>query len=252
MNKYVRIVSFAVCSVVSTSSIANESDDWQFSLAPLFVWGSNLNGNAEAGSGSLPLDLDFKNDLLSNLDAVFTFHFEAQKKDLILFAEYQNMTLTPSSTTPFGGTVDVTFKNQMGELGVGYVVGKMDNTNFEVLAGVRRLEQDISMNITGAPLPFPTSLSTGDTWYDGFVGGRVKTQFADKWQFVFRGDVGGGGSDFIWNTSAIVDYRFMDWGSAFFGYRAMGYDFDNGKDDSNKYAIDVVMQGPLAGLNIHW
>ncbi|MEZ9922340.1 hypothetical protein AB4342_19710, partial [Vibrio breoganii] len=154
---------------------------------------------------------------------------------------YQNMELGPSTTGPLGADIDVTFKNISAEVGVGYVIAEHKDTDYELLGGIRRLEQDISMNINVPEgVPLPTSLSTGDSWYDGFVGARIKSQLSENWQFIFRGDIGAGGSDFAWNTMAQFDYRFTQWGSLILGYRAMGYEFDNGNDDISKYGIDVT------------
>ena len=49
----------------------------------------SINGTSEVGPVELPLDIDFKDGVLENLDAIFTVHFEAKKKDLTIFTEYQ-------------------------------------------------------------------------------------------------------------------------------------------------------------------
>ncbi len=77
------------------------SDDWQFTLAPLFLWGMSVNGNSQLGPVSAPVQIDF-DDALEDLSAVFTIHFEAYKKDLSLFAEYQYVELEPSASVPNG------------------------------------------------------------------------------------------------------------------------------------------------------
>jgi hypothetical protein len=95
MNKWKFISSVVICASILTSnqSIAdtNSDDDWKFSLAPLFLWGMSMNGTSQVGPTTTPLNLDFQDDVLENLEAVLTLHFEAQKNDLALFAEYQNV-----------------------------------------------------------------------------------------------------------------------------------------------------------------
>lgn len=131
--------------------------DWHFSLAPLFLWAMGIEGSTTIGPATAPLDIEFK-DALSNLDAVFTFHFEAKKQDWTLFAEYQFVDLKPSATLPTGSKVDVTFKNTMGELGVTYRVAKFERTDLEVLGGARYVEQDLRVkNIPVPPLSSPDS-----------------------------------------------------------------------------------------------
>ena len=75
-------------------------DEWHFMVAPLFLWGLSIDGTAEIGPATLPLNLDFKDDIIENLAAVFTIHFEARKKDWTIFAEYQYAELDPSMATP--------------------------------------------------------------------------------------------------------------------------------------------------------
>ena len=63
---------------------AVNNNQWQFELAPLVIWGVNLNGTTETGPITAPLDLSFDNDMLENLETVFAIHFEAQKNNFVL------------------------------------------------------------------------------------------------------------------------------------------------------------------------
>ena len=82
-----------------------------------------ISGATAIGPATLPLDIEF-DDALSNMSAVLTFHFEAKKRDLALFAEYQYVDLTPSASFSNGSEVDVDFKNTMVELGLAYRVAQ--------------------------------------------------------------------------------------------------------------------------------
>ncbi|MFT5731325.1 MAG: hypothetical protein ACI8PB_005526 [Desulforhopalus sp.] len=108
------VLTFLLIFPVSQSLAGRdrESDDWQFALSPLFLWGMSLDGTTVIGPVSAPLQLDFKDDVFGNLGAVFTVHFDAKKNDLALFAEYQYVNLDPSSSIPNGPTVDVDFTIQ--------------------------------------------------------------------------------------------------------------------------------------------
>lgn len=223
-------------------------DDWNFSFAPLFLWGMGIDGSTSIGPLTAPLDIKF-GDALSNLDAVLTFHFEAQKSDLTLFAEYQYVDLTPSSKLPDGSEVNVGFKNTMAELGVAYRVAQYQNTDLEILGGARYVKQEL--DVKGIPLPPLSSLSNKEDWWDAIVGGRMKVGINDRWSFVGRADYGFGGSDGTWNLVGFFDYRFRDWGSVFFGYKWMDFDYESGSG-IDRYTYDATQQGPLAGLNIFW
>lgn len=240
----------SVILVSATQSFAGKgsnSDEWQFTLAPLFLWGMNIDGTAGIGPVDAPLELDFKDDVFENLSAVFTVHFEAKKNDLGLFAEYQYVSLDPSSSLPNGASVDVDFTIQAAEFGAGYRVTTWGNTAVEPILGFRWTSQDLEAGIGGGP----QLVDSTEDWWDVFAGVRFWTYFTDKWTLITRGDIGTGGSDVVWNLSFIVDYQFKDWGSVFFGYRWMDYDYEEGTGQ-DRYAYDALQQGPLVGVSFHW
>jgi len=235
----------------SVSAEAGNDNEWEFSLAPLFLWGMGINGTSTVGPSTANLELEFK-DLFENLEAVFTVHFEAQKGDLSLFAEYQYSSVDPEAELPTGETVGISFKNTLAELGVAYRVSESISTDWEVLGGIRYTKQELGVGgLPSPPLPVD-SINVDEDWVDGFVGGRVKTRFAENWSFIGRGDIGAGGSDLVWNLVGMFDYRFKNWGSVFFGYKILDYDYDNDKSGADRYAYDASQQGPLAGLNFYW
>ena len=53
----------------------------------MYLWAKNINGSASIGPLAAPLGLDFKDDILDNLETAFAIHFEAKQGDLTLFAE---------------------------------------------------------------------------------------------------------------------------------------------------------------------
>lgn len=254
-------MSACVATLMSPSVLAAEKDKWQFTLSPLFIWGVSIDGTATIGDETAPLDLDFQDDILENMDAVITFHFEAGKDKLTLFTEYQYVDLTPDILV---GPVeaDIEFENTLFELGAAWALSENDTTRWEVLGGVRYTDQVIDDNITVSfpsppvgPGPQEVEVKGGDDWWHGFVGGRVIHKFTNTWSIEARADYGYGDSD---NTAVnavfFVDYRFNSWGSAFIGVKYMDYDYDNGKDTSTPahYTYDAEQVGPLLGLNIHW
>jgi hypothetical protein len=224
------------------------SDEWQFALSPLFLWGMSVDGTQQIGPVSAPLELNFTDDLLENIAAVFTFHFEAHKKDLTLFTEYQYVKLDPSTKISNGPTVDVDFTVQKAEFGAGYRVATWwGNTDVEPILGLRWTYQDLELG----PQIGLSLVDSTESWWDVFAGVRLWTHFTDKWTLVSRGDIGAGGSDLVWNVSFIVNYQYKDWVSTFFGYRVLDYDYDNGSGPS-RYAYDATEQGPLLGLTFYW
>jgi hypothetical protein len=252
----------AVASVLlASANLATASDEWEFSLSPLFLWGMSINGDATIGDVTAPLNLEFKDDILENMEAVMTLHFEARKGLWTIFTEIQYVDLEPTvniAKGPINVEADITFKDTMFELGGAYAFSESDSTRWEIIGGGRYTDQDIDIDTTiSTPLPPPDDEIDidevgGDDWWHAFVGVRVTHSFNDKWTFIGRTDLGYGGSDNkAINADFLVDYRFRDWGSAFAGYRYLQYDYDN-DSSSNHYAYDAKQQGPLLGLTIHW
>ena len=239
------VIAFSLSSAGAAPD--RNSDEWQFTLAPLFLWGMNIDGSSQVGPVEAPLDLSFTDDIFENLSAVFTVHFEAHKNDLALFAEYQYTELEPSTSIPNGAELDIDFTNQLAELGAGYRVATWGNTDVEPIIGARWTSQELKNQVRGGPVLVDVS----ENWWDGFVGVRLWTRFNDKWTLASRGDIGAGGSDFIWNVSFILDYQFRKWGSVFLGYRWLDYDYDSGSGP-DRYAYKALQQGPLAGIAFHW
>lgn len=237
----------AACSGSVSAGPERRSEEWGFTLAPLFLWGVSIDGTSQLGPVEEPLDLDFTDDVLENLGAVFTVHFEANKNDLVLFAEYQYVDMEPGASISGGVSLDIDFRVQTAEFGAGYRVATWGNTEVEPILGTRwsyqKLETEIS---TGTEL-----IEATEDWWDVFGGVRLWTYFNDQWTLLSRFDIGAGDSDFVWNAALSLDYRFNDWGSVFFGYRWLDYDYDSGSGKET-YAYDALQQGPLAGLQIYW
>ena len=252
-----RIISVIVLTSMATTTLAQ--DEWEYTLSPLFLWGVNINGDATIGDATAPLDLDFKDDILENLDAVFTLHFEARKDKWTVFAEVQHMRIKPTVEMEMGSIfveADIDFESNMLELGGAYAFSQTQNTRWELIGGARYTDQDVGVDVV---LTFPPPINEqmieivgGDNWWHAFAGMRVFHTLSEKWTLIGRADLGYGGSDnSAVNAAFMFDYRFNNWGSAFAGYRYLKYDYDNGSDNDG-YGYDAYQQGPLLGLTIHW
>ena len=161
-----RLGQIAVIALLTaSSSIAlaqNDTDqdvssngDWEFTLSPLFLWGMGISGDATIGDKTAPLDLEF-GDIWSNLEAVFTLHFEARKDKWTIFSEIQYVKLEPDVTVsmgPVSADANIDFKNTMIELGGAYAFQETQNTRWEILGGIRYTDQDVDVDAT---LTFPT------------------------------------------------------------------------------------------------
>ncbi len=247
-----------LCLLLTKQSLASDFSDapWEFQLAPLFIWGVSIDGDASVGDNTAPLDLDFQDDVLENMDATVTVHFEAKKGVMSFFTEYQYIKLDPDvGIGPIKASID--FKNIMFEVGAGFTFSETNWTRWESLFGLRYVDQDIDVDGSfNSPLPpaepGKSHLNAGDNWWHPFWGLRVWQRLSDRWSLVARGDFGYAASDNkASNGMAMVDFRFNRWGSVFAGYRYINFDYDNGSGN-DRYAFQAAQQGPILGMNIRW
>ena len=243
-------------ALATTSTMANAAEEWEFSLAPLFLWGLSIDGDATINGKTAPLDLEFEDDILENMEGVFTLHFEARRGDWTLFSEYQWIDLDADVAAKDGDLVDASvgigFEQTMWELGAAWAFQESARTRWELLMGARYTDQDVSVkaDLTSNIPALNQELRPegGDDWWHGFGGVRVFQALSDNWTFIGRTDFGYGGSDnSAINLVAQFDYRFRDWGSAFVGVKYMEYDYE-----TSDYGYDAKQQGPLVGLNLYW
>ena len=249
------VLPVAALLLAANISVANayggDSSDgeWEYSLAPLVLWAQGIEGVSQVGPTTAPLDIVFK-DALSNLDATFTVHFEMRRDKLNFFAEYQYVNLGPEAQGPNGVTLDVGFKDTIGELGIGYWVFGTEKTDWQIIGGTRYTKQKLNVALQDGPEP----LNIDNDWWVGFFGGRVSVAMSENWSFMARTDYGLGSGDTNrqWNIDVMFDYRFKDWGSVFIGYKYLDYKYDDGRKGFDHYGYDATQQGPLVGLNFHW
>lgn len=263
VSNYLKIRAIGLASLMVSASCVStafaEEEEWDFSVAPMYLWAKNIEGFAAIGGSAAPLDLDFKDDILDNLDGAFAIHLEAKKGDLTLYGEYNYAKLNPTTTLTAGPVEllgEVKFRDTMWEAGALWTFANSGSSTWELLGAVRYADQDMDVKITseiGSNItPRPLRSSVGDDWWQGVAGLRYVLAVTDRWSWRFRGDYGYGDSD---NSSVhaigLLNYQFQGWGSFFFGYRYLQTDFDNGKNGLDGYAFDGDQQGPVLGLNFH-
>lgn len=262
MSHYRRVCGGICASMVLSAAAgpvaAASEDQWQFAIAPMYLWAKNIEGSSAIGGKEAPLDLDFKDDILDNLDSALAFHFEAKKGNLTLYAEYNDAVLDPTAVVmagPIEIQADVEFSDVMWEAGALWTFADSGDSQWELLGAVRHMDQDLDVKISssGPGIILPPRVKGGDDWWQGVAGLRYTFHVTDRWSWRMRGDIGYGDSD---NTSlhgiAFLDYRYRDWGSFFAGYRYLDTDYDNGRSSANGYAFDADQQGPIIGLSFYW
>jgi hypothetical protein len=232
---------FVLFSTTQVEAQSAGSDEWQFTIAPLYLWAMNLDGTMQLGGGpSGDFEVVFA-DAFDNLETAFTVHFEAGKGRWGLLADvmYLNLKGEQPIATP-AETAEVRVKNLILEGAGGYKVAD----RFWIIAGLRYFKIDPTVSFQVRP-----DIDPSNSWTDAFTGIMWRPQLGNRWILSTRFDIGTGGSDFVWNAQAAIDYRLGSWAAVFAGYRYMDYDY-SASDTILKY--DVAMSGPVAAFRFFW
>jgi len=244
-------VMFACFSVSAQAGEQANEGNWDFNLAPLYLWMVDMEGDIGIGPVDAGVDVPFS-DIFDNLESVFTVHFEAtHRSNWGLFFDYSYLDVSASGPGPQGLTT-IDMASTIVEVG-----GLFRTANgphiFDMLGGVRYTKLEPDLTIT-PPAPAPgQKFGLSEDWYDPFAGVRYIYDFGNKWMLSARGDIGGFGvgCDFTWNVAALV--HFQPWKNVAIvgGYRALDQDYEDGSG-LNRFAYDMRLAGPIVGFNIVW
>jgi len=219
-SRFLLLAILVAVGVAASADAQGQSDEWQFQIAPLYLWAVNIDGTMTVRDRfEQDFGVDFS-DAFDNLETAFTVHFEASKGrwGLLADASYLNLAGSQDIDTP-GGTADVGVENLILEGAAGY--------SFADIAPEIRVT---------------------DSWTDLFAGVMWRPKLGERWTFSGRFDIGAGGSDLVWNAHAIIDYRLAKWAAILGGYRHLDYDYKS--DAGIKY--DMSMSGPVAAFRFFW
>ena len=244
----IRMICAALAVVVLMASAVpagaqSQSDEWQFEISPLYLWATSIDGTMTL-KGRLDQDfgVDFS-DAFDNLETAFTVHFEAGKGRWGLMADAMYLDLAGSQdiSTP-GGTANIEVENLLLEGAAGYSFAE----SWYVIAGVRYLKFDSNLAFQHDIAP---EIRVTESWADLFAGLLWRPKLGERWTFAGRFDIGAGGSDLVWNASAIIDFQIGKWAAILAGYRHLEYDY---KNNDNGVEIDMSLSGPVAAFRFFW
>lgn len=257
-----KIIANILLALLVASSLAAEEEikevksDWEFNLAPFYVWMMDMDGNVDLGTNSGEVDVPFS-DITDNLEAAFIVHFEAMHKSNfgvlvdVLYMDLEGTENVPTSV-PFNTQAKVDLDMTVSELSGLYRI-KKDEHAFDLIAGMRYVELDLDVSLSSnGPLDGLNPNNNVD-WVDPLVGGRWTWDIHEQWSFIARGDVGGFGvgSDFAWQGLGLVEYQPFKHASFLAGYRVIEIDYDEGSGASY-FRYNVKTSGPLVGINFKW
>ncbi|MCP4626997.1 MAG: hypothetical protein GY850_26325 [bacterium] len=226
-----------------TKSEATATKNWEFSLAPMYLWAVSIKGDQTVKGHDVDLDIPFS-DIFDNLNGALIFHFEGVRKQSWGFmTDFNYINLKPDD-----GKIDIEYTQILAEAAAFYRLIEGDLT-IDGFGGLRYSSMEVELD-------FPGGRKDPDQrkdWVDPFVGLRWKWRFADKWATNLRADAGGFsiGSDRSFNLVGLVDFKPWQHVGFFGGYRGLYQDYSSGSG-GHKFKYDAWMHGPVLGLNINW
>jgi hypothetical protein len=235
------------------------SDDdalWAVVLAP-YVWVPAQNGTVSVAGQTAHVDEDIGEtfELISeNFNFGLELHLEISNDTISIFGDVMYIDLG-SSLADGTASADVSMTQGISEFGGGYSllnetlgtapqsyarIGEGPGGRLEAIAGVRLYS--FSTDIAGTDGVTPFAVNGSETWADAFIGLRGRYDLNEHFGLFLRGDVGGGGSDLVWNALAGLEIRFNDTFSLGAGYRAIDIDHSG---EGGDFGYDMTLSGPF-------
>lgn len=231
------------------SNIAS-ADDWGYEIEP-YLMGSNIEGTASVGRvNGAAVEVDF-NAILESLHMGAMLHFEAlHESGLGVVLDYAFVDLRDDINGPRNGVADIRVRQAVFQADIFYRIpfkgGEMD-----YIAGVRRWDNNIEVQIDLAKLPGAPEADLEQDWVDIVMGARWQKSINDQWTFVLRGDVGGFGLESDFTSMIIVGakYKLNTKVQIDLTYKGLWVDYETGNiGERGHFEYDTVTHGPIIGL----
>lgn len=227
-----------------------EGGEWQQTLV-FYGMGAALDGDAQIGDLSVPVDVSIS-ELFDALEFGAMGAYRADNGTWSFTVDATYMGLGGTSEADRGlvkGDLDLDQTTLMG------TAGRRWTEHLEALFSLAYFDLSTDLKVTTiAPVSGAVTVRTASvdaSWVDPMLGLHYSLPFRDDWRFNLRGDVGGFGigSDLSYQLFANVRWQSGSGFGAVFGYRLIGFDYEDGGKGSPGYQhFDLTEQGPLLGI----
>ena len=245
-TRFLGALALALSVAGLPASAEAQSDDWEFTIAPYFLFG-NLEGDVGIlTQEAIPVDIGF-DEIMENLQGAVIIHTEVWKSGWGVMGDLIWMGIGKDLDTP--GPLPLVLDVQVDQFIIeGFVAHRFarPGRQLDLFAGVRVWDISIDLELEETD----RAQTFGDTWVDPVVGGRVLQDVSEAMFLSARGDIGGfgAGSEFSWNLQGGIGYEAYDWLDLVLQYKALWVDFDNEKTGVDFLSWDTVTHGPLISL----
>ena len=225
------------------SSTKNNDNSWDFNITP-YLWMSSLKGDMTVLRQNVPVDLEFTDEIISNLNFAGMIHMEAKhhKLSIMLDATYADLDAKGQlqNTRIREHSVELQLKQIIVEGGIGYTFAEVHNFKLDALLGVRYFDASTDLEFKGNDILLNKEFS----FVEPYVGLRLRNYWG-KWGIGGRIDVGGfgAGSEVSYNYNALVAYQFTDLFGLTLGYQAYKPNYQE-----DLFAYNIGNEGFLLGF----
>jgi hypothetical protein len=222
----------------------NKTDDsWKFTVTP-YLWMSSINGDLTVINQNIPVDLNFSEDVISNLKMAAMIHAEAKKNKLSFMLDifYAKLGTGGQISGILNRTknVKLRLKETMFEGGLGYTFAQTGGFSLDALIGLRYFNTNTNVKVNDAVIA-----DKDINFLDPYVGVRFRNDW-NKWAISGRADIGGFdmGSDHSYKINGLITYKFSESFATSVGYQI--YQPDYKKD---KFRYNIANEGFLIGFS---
>ena len=233
----VNMIRKALLAIIAIFAAAPSSaQNWDWKLTP-YLWAAGLDGSATVGATTGDVSVDFT-DVLDILRGGGLVRIEAQTDRNGFYGDILYLRLKEEEARDtVGGSLELKLDALIAEGAYFYRMGNV----YALELGVRYWDFETTLR----PALLPEVKRASDV-FDGFIGFRSEFEISEKWDMLFRGNVGGGGSDFSAGLQIDVRRRFANGNTLDIGFRALDIDYEKG-DGLAAVGLDMSMQGLAIG-----
>lgn len=226
------------------------ADEWRHTVL-FYGMGAALDGTAQVGPVEVPVSLSIS-DVLDALELGAMAAYRVENDTWSVTGDATYMGLGGHSRGERGlvkGDVDIDQFTLMG------TVGRRLSERFELLFSLSYFSLSTDLRVdTTAPVSGEVTTRTASVdvdWIDPMLGVHYGLPINEDWTLNLRGDIGGYGvgSNFSYQAMATLQWQSSGGLGAVFGYRLIGFDYEDGEQGSAHYErFDLTEQGPLLGM----
>jgi len=223
------------------------TNGWKFQMSP-YIWLPGQSGNMTLAGQPVEMDVDFRDDVLGNINMASYLIGEARKGSWGIVADIAYSDVEDDEAMAPGivfQSINSKTETWMLSAAASYRAVEQENSILDIYAGLRYWSVDSTLTLQSAAIG-NWDINDSDNWFDPIVGIKGYHTFGQSKVFISGGlSVGGfgAGSDFMWDVIATLGYQWTPAISTAIGYRYFDVDYDG--DD---FVYDMEQGGPMVGF----